>query len=735
MNRSTLFSGAARRLSLTMVGILCLTLIAPMATQANTDIELGGTGTVSSTDGGFVLLRAKPGWDAAVLTSLPEGTVVDILDGPLYDGGGSPWYAVVARGQEGFLPAAFLTGDGGGEASGGGTPSGGDASAAAPATNFVAATGETAVIAGTNYDGARCRSEPSYAGGVITVLAEGAAVALNGVATGEWQPVVCAGAAGYVHVDFVLIGGAVPAPPALAPAALPTEQAVEQPAPLAESQPVAVGASTAATTGYAVVVGTNGDGVRCRSAAGYDASIITVLPEGAEVALSGAPVGVWQPVVCAGASGYVHGDFLSTAGAAAPVEEPAAPAEATSIGAQAATGSAMVTGTNGGGLRCRTGAGYDASIITVLAEGASVSLTGAAQGEWQPVLCAGANGFVHVDYLAYGGESGSDGGSDDGGSNDGGSSGGGAVSGSATVSGTGGGGLRCRSGAGYDAGILVVLPEGTSVSLRGAAQGEWQPVVCAGSNGFVHVDYLAYGGGESGGNDGGDDGGSDGGGSGGLAVGSNAMTMANLNLRYEASFSAGVAAVAPSGTVVAITGGPTNGFYQVDWDGLGGWMHGDYLNWTDQPLSERGGSGDPGPAPGGGNGGTPGGGAGTATGQAIADFALQYVGYPYVWAGAGPYGFDCSGLTMYVIKQVLGLDITHDMFIQYDLGTPVAYSDLQPGDLVFFQNTFRWGMSHNGIYIGNGQMVHAENEQTGVKISDINSEYYSSRYYGAVRFA
>ncbi len=141
----------------------------------------------------------------------------------------------------------------------------------------------------------------------------------------------------------------------------------------------------------------------------------------------------------------------------------------------------------------------------------------------------------------------------------------------------------------------------------------------------------------------------------------------------------------------------------------------------------------------GGNNGNSGGGAGndgtaSASGNQIASFAQQYVGYPYVYAGEGPNAFDCSGFTKYVIQQTLGMDITHDMFAQYDMGQQVSRDALQPGDLVFFANTFRPGMSHNGIYIGGGQFVHAENESTGVKISDLNSDYYSSRWFGAVRF-
>ena len=123
----------------------------------------------------------------------------------------------------------------------------------------------------------------------------------------------------------------------------------------------------------------------------------------------------------------------------------------------------------------------------------------------------------------------------------------------------------------------------------------------------------------------------------------------------------------------------------------------------------------------------------TASGNEIVDFAMQYVGYPYVYAGEGPYAFDCSGFTKFVIQNTLGIDITHDLFQQVDMGQPVRRNALQPGDLVFFSNTFKPGLSHTGIYIGNGQFVNAENESVGIVVSDLNSDYYSSRWYGAVR--
>lgn len=123
----------------------------------------------------------------------------------------------------------------------------------------------------------------------------------------------------------------------------------------------------------------------------------------------------------------------------------------------------------------------------------------------------------------------------------------------------------------------------------------------------------------------------------------------------------------------------------------------------------------------------------SGTGQAIADFALGYVGYPYVWAGNTPAGFDCSGFTQYVIMNTVGIDIGHGVPGQTGYGTWVDWDAWQPGDLVFFANTADAGISHVGIYIGDGQFVHAENESTGVTISSIYSDYYSGHYYGATR--
>lgn len=121
------------------------------------------------------------------------------------------------------------------------------------------------------------------------------------------------------------------------------------------------------------------------------------------------------------------------------------------------------------------------------------------------------------------------------------------------------------------------------------------------------------------------------------------------------------------------------------------------------------------------------------SGQFIADFALQFVGYPYVYAGNTPSGFDCSGFTQYVILNTMGYDIGHASGGQVAYGTWVDAGNLQPGDLVFFAGTYGSGVSHTGVYIGDGQFVHAENPGSGVCISWLWSDYYAAHYYGAMR--
>jgi cell wall-associated NlpC family hydrolase len=111
----------------------------------------------------------------------------------------------------------------------------------------------------------------------------------------------------------------------------------------------------------------------------------------------------------------------------------------------------------------------------------------------------------------------------------------------------------------------------------------------------------------------------------------------------------------------------------------------------------------------------------------VVGIAMQYLGVPYVWGGASPSGFDCSGFSMYVYAQ-MGVSLPHHAASQYNLGTPVSKDQLQAGDLVFFN-----GLGHMGIYIGGGQFIHAPHSGDVVKISSLSDSWYARTWVGAKR--
>lgn len=117
--------------------------------------------------------------------------------------------------------------------------------------------------------------------------------------------------------------------------------------------------------------------------------------------------------------------------------------------------------------------------------------------------------------------------------------------------------------------------------------------------------------------------------------------------------------------------------------------------------------------------------------QQLVAFARQYVGVPYVWAGRSPAGFDCSGFVWYIYNN-FGIGLPRMADGQFEVGQRVQSRDLIPGDLVFF-STYEPGPSHVGIYIGNGQFIHASSGAAEVVITPLNKTYYVERYLGARR--
>ena len=185
-----------------------------------------------------------------------------------------------------------------------------------------------------------------------------------------------------------------------------------------------------------------------------------------------------------------------------------------------------------------------------------------------------------------------------------------------------------------------------------------------------------------------------------------------------------------SGSFFAVTG-KTDGWYQIACNGRTGYVSADYVveRTLDQILDEK----DTTPATDPDNGVPAADPADydRALADQIVDYALGYLGYPYVYATAGPGGFDCSGFTSYVYKH-FGYSLHRSSRDQLKDGKAVQKADLLPGDLLLFS---REGdvVTHVGLYIGNGEFIHASTSTTGVIISDLYSDYYVQHYYAARR--
>lgn len=117
-------------------------------------------------------------------------------------------------------------------------------------------------------------------------------------------------------------------------------------------------------------------------------------------------------------------------------------------------------------------------------------------------------------------------------------------------------------------------------------------------------------------------------------------------------------------------------------------------------------------------------------GNEVVNYACKFLGKPYVYGATGPNAFDCSGLTQYVYNK-FGVDISRTTYTQVGAGTKVNKGDLKAGDLVFFNTA--GSTSHVGIYIGDGQFIHAPRTGKPVMVSSLSEGYYSQKYSTARR--
>ncbi len=284
------------------------------------------------------------------------------------------------------------------------------------------------------------------------------------------------------------------------------------------------------------------------------------------------------------------------------------------------------------------------------------------------------------------------------------------------VSGTG---VRMRSGAGTDYDILKTLDKGTVVELT-AVEGDWYRISYEGQRGFVSAQYITrYD----------------------TASGLNAagkVTADVLNIRAAAKSGSTSLGTVTNGTVIAVTGIETGGWFAVSYNGVSGYVASQYVlicspasvtSASDKPAgtadtaesTETAETADSTVSP-------------SASASDIVSIAQQYLGVPYVYGGSSPSGFDCSGFTRYVFAQV-GISLPHGATSQLSYGTEVSRSNLQPGDLVFFQD-YGAVASHVGIYIGGDQFIHASSSSGNsrcVTTSSLSESYYANHYLTARR--
>ena len=181
------------------------------------------------------------------------------------------------------------------------------------------------------------------------------------------------------------------------------------------------------------------------------------------------------------------------------------------------------------------------------------------------------------------------------------------------------------------------------------------------------------------------------------------VTASSLNIRSGPDTSYAKAGKLSAGRTVEVLE-EANGWYKID----GGYISAEYTVKVDPSAVSKG--------------------------QEIVDYAMQFVGYPYVYGGSTPKGFDCSGFTKYVYAQ-FGYSLNRSAANQLDDGTSVSMSELQPGDLVLFKKagTGSKRASHVGLYIGDGQFVHASTSKVGVIVSHMTDAYYTSGFVGGRR--
>ncbi|PGK38092.1 peptidase P60 [Bacillus anthracis] len=351
-------------------------------------------------------------------------------------------------------------------------------------------------------------------------------------------------------------------------------------------------------------------------------------------------------------------------------------------------------------LNVRSGAGTGHNVISKVKSGQVLQVIGQENG-WFKVTVNGQTGYVSGDFVTTGGQKGTTTTVQQG-------------TGTYTVNVSS---LNVRTGPSTSHTVLGSVNKGKTVQVVGEVQ-DWFKINFNGGTGYVSKDFVTKG---------------------GSAVsnqtqqpttnnntttvqtdGSYVVNTGALKVRTgPATYNAVIGGVT-NGTVLNVTGAE-NGWYKINHNGRTGYVSADFVkfvkggvnnvtNNVQQPVKDV-----QKPTTGGDT-------------SSIAGFARSLNGSPYRTAGTTPAGFDCSGFIHYVLNQT-GHKGARQTVAGY-WSSKTKTSNPQPGDLVYFQNTYKSGPSHMGVYLGNGQFISAETDATGVRISSVSNSYWSKHMLG-----
>lgn len=257
---------------------------------------------------------------------------------------------------------------------------------------------------------------------------------------------------------------------------------------------------------------------------------------------------------------------------------------------------------------------------------------------------------------------------------------------------TTGSSLRLRAEASTSSSILTTLNKDVTLAVLDKSAAGWYKVAYAGRTGFVSADYLVLD----------ED---------NVFETCGRVNSDAVNVRSAATTESDALGTLSQNSSVTVNG-LVDGWYDVTCQsGTRGYIRSDFVDLVSSAASTNG--------------------------SAVVELAQQHLGVPYVWGGASPSGFDCSGYTMYIMNQ-FGQSVPHSASSQWlsGKGTRVTYGELMPGDLVFFCDPSRANgkaCSHAGIYMGGGQFIHASSSKGRVVYSDITSGYYYRYFVGGIR--